>query len=322
MGSHANSVHIKCGNSQRVIDCVAQCLADSGYLPTTKRIRIPALGGTSKNRAINISQASGGWVSLLDSDLLGSLELVAAISKSLDVPALCALVSGSDMWAYLLYEKGALIDEFTSSGEALFPSSPANRRQANLSPQKVARMQELLQLFTPEIQQRQREIVEEEQNKRGPPPKYAFDPDKQDVAEAQKEWQREAKEWSARSEEAMKRALERMYTEIPLLREMRELRGADVPVEDAAKDDQPRDYSKHVERLSRFKPASFGDERHLEILQIQAGFAEETLEEFFRAMEIPAHYAYLAYQYLEETHDEELATFGIAWAAHLKFKRK
>ena len=118
MGSFANSMHIKCDDANKVVAAISDALSREGYEATDEEPSEDGmmLGMPSQLRAMHVAEAHGGWVAVLDSDLMGAFSLASDLSKHLETHALLVMVNDSDSWMYQLYSDGSPVDEFDSSG--------------------------------------------------------------------------------------------------------------------------------------------------------------------------------------------------------------
>src|SRR5262245_8671974 len=113
MGSFASSLHVKANDAGRVADTLAELFTKSGWRPTQK---IPDLDATwgieSSLRAVQISAPRQGWVSILDTDLMGAHSIAPQLATALTTHAIFFFVNDSDGWSYLLADSKGTVSEF------------------------------------------------------------------------------------------------------------------------------------------------------------------------------------------------------------------
>src|SRR5262245_47771646 len=115
MGSFATSLHVKSNDADRVASTLSDILAEGGWTRTQQAPDLEAdWPGPSALRAMQISAARDGWVSILDSDLMGSHALVLATAERLSTHAIFVFVNDSDGWSYLLADPQGAVSEFDS----------------------------------------------------------------------------------------------------------------------------------------------------------------------------------------------------------------
>jgi hypothetical protein len=115
MGSYANSLHVKTTDAERVAAGVTDLLAAAGWRPTQKTVD-DRTAWTSQGtlRGVHISAPRDGWVSILDTDLMGAHESVVGLAKELSTHAIFFFVDDSDSWSYLLADIKGQVSEFES----------------------------------------------------------------------------------------------------------------------------------------------------------------------------------------------------------------
>src|SRR4051812_38334773 len=103
MGSFANSLHVKSSDTDRVATTLTELFAAAGWRPTQKILdeRV-GWGGQEALRGVQISAPRDGWVSVLDTDLMGAHTVVPRLAKKLATHAIFIFVDDSDSWSYLL----------------------------------------------------------------------------------------------------------------------------------------------------------------------------------------------------------------------------
>src|SRR4051812_34496118 len=115
MGSFATSLHVKSSAADAVAEALENIFADDGWRPTEKELDADAGWGQSENlRGVHIASPRDGWVSVLDSDLMGGHSLTARLAQRLQTPAIFFFVNDSDSWSYLLADAHGATSEFDS----------------------------------------------------------------------------------------------------------------------------------------------------------------------------------------------------------------
>jgi hypothetical protein len=305
MGSFATSLHVKANDAAAVADALRRLLLDEGYETTEEEPeRGFPMGIPSAVRAIHLSTAREGWVSLLDSEGIGAPDLAAALSGQLQTHAIQFFVNDSDSWHYQLFHAGQAIDEFDScpddedfdeddDGPVLLNMGGginAADAQRVIQERALEWQQQLLQKMPPHLREMQKrwmttgQIVPEEMQ--------------------------EVNNW--------------MRGQMPtMLEQLRELMGAGSK-KAPSQAEPPTSNGRlqgHLEHLRPLLKADVKDARVLEVLNAKATFAEHTLGDFMPLIGITPFYANLSYPYLAEYTSADLARQSIQLAEHLKFKR-
>lgn len=307
MGSFANSLHVRSCDAAAVAEAIRTALLAEGYEPTDEEPDEDAMwGGPSALRAVHVSVAREGWVSVLDSDLMNSMTLTAQLADRLETHTLHFLVNDSDSWHYQLYHAGRKVDAFDSSGDdedfgqdEEEDDDPISMVQAG----DAARLQEDFLAGFQQFQAKMQEIL---------PP---------ELREIQERW----KTGRATPEEIQKYTLWAQM-EMPKLRGgLQELLGGFASVMAARKQqaNSANDgrFQSHLDHLRPLLKDDIGDDQVLQVLGTKAVFAEETLGDFLPLLGITRYYAYLSYRYLEECTEQDLAANSIQLSEHLRFKR-
>ncbi len=160
MGSFANSLHVKCEDAAAVTEIVRNSLFAEGYEPTDEELDEEARWGFSPTlRAIHLSAARDGWVSLLDNDMTHSVILAETLSRQLETHALQVWVNDSDFWHYQLYFAGSPIDEFGSPGSEASDEGEDISDMEGLFGGGLADVQRAIQDRAEELGQRLRQML-------------------------------------------------------------------------------------------------------------------------------------------------------------------
>lgn len=306
MGSFANSLHVRSSDAAAVAEAIRAALLAEGYEPTDEEPDEDAMwGGPSALRAVHVSAARDGWVSVLDSDLMNSMSLTAELSDRLETHTLHFLVNDSDSWHYQLYHAGRKVDAFDSSGdEDEFGDDEDSDEPIGTVPAgDAARMQQDFIVGFQQFQAKMQEML---------PP---------DLRDIQERW----KTGRATPEEIQKYTCW-AQTEMPKLRGgLQELLGGFASVLAARKQQansaNEDKFQAHVDHLRPLLKDGIGDDPVLRVLGTKAVFAEETLGDFLLLLGIARYYAYLSYRYLGECTEHDLVSNSIQLSEHLRFKK-
>jgi hypothetical protein len=304
MGSFATSVHVKTNDAAAVADALRQLLSAEGYEATEEEPeRGWPMSYPSPIRGIHVSVAREGWVSLLDSEGIGSQTLPASLSDQLQTHAIQFFVNDSDSWHYQLFHTGQVIDEFDSvPDEDDFEDDDESDDTPNLSAGiNAADAQRIIQ---ERVQQLQQQLL-------------------QNMPAHLRELQQKWRTTGQITREEMQEYNEWTRTQMPnLMEQIQELRN--FKANQLASQAPPVNSSRlkqHLEHLRPILKENVKDSRLLEIMSKRETFAEHALGEFLPLVGIASYYANLSYQYLEETDTDELARNSIHLAEHLRFKR-
>jgi hypothetical protein len=309
MGSFANSLHVHSGDASAVAEAIRATLLAEGYEGTDEAPDEEAMWGISSDlRAVHVSAAKDGWVSVLDSDLVNSLGLVAELSRRLGTHALHVFVNDSDSWQYQLYHVGRQVDTFDSSGEEDFDEDDDGGDESDDLSDRVAatefgQLQENLLEGYAQFQAKWEEIL---------PPEMRALQERWKTGRATPEEIQEYTRWA--------------QAEMPRL--MGGLQGVlgDLSSVLAARRRQPKPGSPdrsqpHIDRLRPLLKEGVSDDQLRRVFGTKQVFAEHTLGEFLPLLGIASCYANLSYRYLEEYTEKDLARKSIQMAEHLKFKK-
>lgn len=120
MGSFAYNWHVRAESTAAVVAALAEIFDELGYEPATWRNSdksVRSLEMSNERRALRIAEIRQGWVSVLDSNMVGAPDIARRLSQRLSTYAICVAVNDSDSWHYDLFHLGASIDEFSSVPE-------------------------------------------------------------------------------------------------------------------------------------------------------------------------------------------------------------
>jgi hypothetical protein len=316
MGSFANSLHVKCDDAERVKAAIESLLADKGWSATDELPDEPdaRFGVTPTRRALFVSAPLGGWVSILDSDLMGESQLAADLARQLDTYALLVMVNDSDSWYYTLHRGARQLDEFESEmGDDDFDESPGDLEGLTASLNSLQKM-----MSDGSLMQRMAEVQQQIEAKM--PPEMQDIRARAQIGKATSEELMQFQDWFSRSNPLINEQIEQLVgTVLPggALGRLKQQLQPKPGKRKAAKADKAT-----RERLERLRPLlakDADDEEVEEVFAVQATFAEETLADFLPLVGIPGYYAYLSYGYLEESTPAELAQHSIRFVHHLKY---
>lgn len=309
MGSFVYNFHVKCNDAGRVAGAVTgELLAEGNECADEMPVELEASDGDAKIRGLHISDALGGWVSVLDSNPSRMADLAKAVSKRLETYVIVFVVSDSDSWGYELHYLGVKLDEFNSQsngGAGLFEAEGVDlgRLSASDFPD--------LQQYQSEIRKRIEYLWENEA-----PPEVKMVQSKMFQGDVTKGELDVYVKWM---ESLAQRVADYIKSILP-----------DETLERVAEDVKKR--SMQIDRagnyrcnLSKIRPVilpGIGDERILEVLRSDAVFAEGALSEFMELLGIHPVLANLSYWYLEEFSQTELDEIGVRFARHVRFRRK
>ena len=306
MGSFANSLHVRSSDAAAVAEAIRTVLLAEGYEPTDEEPGEDALwGGPSALRAVHVSAARDGWVSVLDSDLMNSITLTAQLSGRLETHSLHFLVNDSDSWHYQLYHAGRQVDAFDSSGdeEEFDEDEDSDEPSGMVQAGDAACLQQDLITGFQQFQAKMQEIL---------PP---------ELREIQERWRT-----GRATPEEIQKYTRWAQTEMPRLRGgLQELLGGFTSALAARKQQEKSanesQLQPHVDHLRPLLKNGIGDEHVRKVLGTQAVFAEQTLADFLPLLGIARYYAYLSYRYSQECTEQELASKSIQLSEHLRFKK-
>lgn len=307
MGSFATSLHVKANDAAAVAEALRRLLLAEGYEATEEEPERGLWAGTpSPIRAIHVSSAHEGWVSLLDNEAMSSLNLPAVLSDRLQTHAINFFVNDSDSWHYQLFLAGQKVDEFDS-----VPDDEEDFDEDDEEPDNVAELGASMNVADAQRMIQERALQWQQQLLQQMPPH---------LRELQQKWRTTGRI----APEEMQEYNEWMRSKMPnILDQVKELRGM-ISSQRASQAAQRIDSSRlqgHLELLRPLLQGNVKDSRVLGILSEKDTFAENTLDKFLALLGIASYYAYLNYAYLEESTTEDLSRKSIHLVEHLRFKR-
>jgi hypothetical protein len=315
MGSFATSLHVKANDSNRVAATLREILAEGGWQTTEK---IPDAGagfaGPPTLRGLHVSAPRNGWVSILDTDLLGAHELVSSLAQRLATHAIFVFVNDSDSWSYRLADAQGGVSEFDSAeqdqdveGEYddLVQAGPAIAQLQTLM-QDGSILQKMQDIQTQMSAAAPPHIREAEARMKGGTGTAA------DIRVYQAWAMQEMPKYTTQMKSILGGALD------PFRAAQKQSAGKKPkrqPTKAARAAQQKR-----LEPLRPILAAGVTDEQVQAVFETKAVFAEEVLAEFLPLIGIGSYYATLSYRYLEEAGDDELAAENIRFIHHFRFE--
>ncbi|HMC12096.1 MAG TPA: hypothetical protein VKH44_12435 [Pirellulaceae bacterium] len=309
MGSFASSLHVKSSDADRVASTLAEILTAGGWRTTQKMPDQDVQRGISSTlRGLQISAPREGWVSLLDTDLMGANSLVPPLAEALGTHAIFFFVNDSDSWSYLLADPAGAVSEFDAAESAdeedegdLVEAGPA-----------IAQLQALMQDGS--IQEKIQQIHSQMSAAAPPAIRDAEMRIKSGQGTAADMQQYQA--WAAQE-------MPKYMADVKSL-----LGGLFNPPRVAARKKPKRKPTKaeraaQQRRLNPLRPllaAGVSDDAVEAVLRKQVTFAEEALAEFLPLLGIADFYANLSYRYLDEARPDELTAHNIRFSHHLRFE--
>ena len=315
MGSFANSLHVKTEDAERVAASLTELLAEAGWRPTQKTVDARTAGVEDSLRGVQISAPRDGWVSILDTDLMGAHAVVPRLAKKLATHAIFFFVDDSDSWSYLLADPKGKVSEFESDEGAEEDVDDDGGKIAEATA-GIAQLQALMRdsSMLQKFKDMQAQML-------------ASAP--ADVREA------EARIESGQgTQEDMQRYQSWAMQELPkhqlqfrsMISGLFNLPG--VAAKTSAKKKSGRKPTKaqraaEKKRLDSLRPLfapGITDQQVQDVLDKRDLFAENVLGEFLPLLGIADYYANLNYRYLGGARDEELAAHTIRFIHHLRFE--
>jgi hypothetical protein len=316
MGSFANSLHVKTSDTERVATNLTELFAEAGWQPTQKKLELhETWGGEGPVRGVQISAPREGWVSILDTDLMGVHAAVPRLAKKLGTHAIFFLVDDSDAWSYLLADPKGVVSEFESGVGAgdeedyddseMVESGAAIAQLQNLMRdgsmlQKFQDMQaQMLAAAPPEVREAEVRI------KHG-----------QGTTADMQVYQAWTMKEMPKHQAQLRSAISGLFN---LPRIVPETRAR----QKAGRKQTKAERAVEKKRLDSLRPlfgAGASDEQVQEVLNKQATFAEDVLAEFLLLLDISEFYANLSYRYLRGAKDSELAAHNIQFVHDLRFE--
>lgn len=308
MGSFANSLHVRSDDAESVADEIRQIMENRGFQPAENTSMPDGKDLDPSIRALHVSEACGGWVGVLDSDLMGLLTLAQELSSRLQTHALCVMVNDSDSWHYELFHKGREVDGFDSPGASPLldlnelpddmlemPDAGELAEAMEAVMETMPALADLLQsLLPPEM----REIHQKITDGTATP----------EQAEEFSRWSQELAEGAAFDfGNATKKSDEN-----------------DLPVAASDSNGNGRAASKqelegHLHHLRPLLASGVSPDQVKEVLAEKVTFAEEPMADFLELLGVSRFFAQLSYQYLAEFSTDDIQGKGIAFQAPLVF---
>jgi hypothetical protein len=316
MGSFANSLHVKTGDAERVAASLIELSAEAGWRPTQKTLDLrDTWGGEGTVRGVQIAAPREGWVSILDTDLMGVHAAVPRLAKKLATHAIFFLVDDSDAWSYLLADPNGVVSEF-ESGQGAGGDDDYDGGDLVETSAAIAQLQELMRggSMMHKFQEMQAQMLA------AAPP--------------------EVREAEARIKRGQGSPADMQLYQAWVMKEMpkhqAQLRSAisglfnlpRIAPETRAKQKSGRKQTKaeraaEKKRLESLRPLfaeGVSDEQVQEVLDKRTTFAEDVLAEFLPLLGIADFYANLSYRYLRGVKDGELAAHNIRFVHDLRFE--
>jgi len=316
MGSFANSLHVKTSDAERVAATLTEVFAEAGWRPTQKKLELhDTWGGDGPVRGVQISAPREGWVSILDTDLMGVHAAVPTLAKKLATHAIFFLVDDSDAWSYLLADPKGVVSEF-ESGEGAGDDEDFDSGNLVETTAAIAKLQELTRdgSMLQKFQEMQAQMLAT-----APP----------EVREAEARIKR-------RQGSVADMQIYQAWVMMEMPKHQAQLRSAisgvfnlpRIAPETRAKQKPRRKQTKaeraaQKQRLDSLRPlfaAGVTDEQVQEVLDKRATFAEDVLAELLPLLGIADFYANLNYRYLRGVKDSELAAHNIRFVHDLRFE--
>lgn len=343
MGSWATSIHVRTDDTDAVIEAARAYLLTEHRPSERAPEPAPAYMPSGPLRAIRVAEARDGWVSVLDSELMGAAVLSMELAARLGCHSLVVSVSDSDSWDYQLCLGEELIDAFDSgiddaSAEAIF-----DEMQADLEDAGVEGMEGLATLFgAGDAVGMQRMLADtarvlDERLLAAMPPQLREIRSRMEGGETvtPEEMQR----YMSWAQEEMRRMMGDPHD---LLQQLMGGAAGDAPADTEAlswADEEGWDeefeegegpaetphsdeeLADHAEQLRPLLAPGVTADDVVAALRTQSVFAEDDLRRFLPLLGIAPIWADLSYRYIEEFSPQELAEHGVRVAAHLTFER-
>ena len=317
MGSFANSLHVRSNDAGRVAAAVRDILGAEGWSPTDEPLDEDTmqLGLPSSRRGVQISAPVGGWVSLLDSDMLGGSLLAEALADQLDTDALYFLVNDSDSWCYTHCRGGKQLDEFDSSGEGGLPEEVSEEQVAEFAES----IESLHAMMADGSLQERLQAIQRDLAANTPPEIQAIEARMQ-TGQATQDDIRRHQEWFAA---ALPQLRDELGQQLGGILKMATSAAPKPKADKPNKKESAKANKAAKKRLDHLRPllaSGVSDDDVHAVLDRQAVFAEQTLADFLPLVNIPAYYANRSYGYLLESTPAELATHSIRFVHDLRFE--
>jgi hypothetical protein len=317
MGSFATSLHVRSSDADRVATTLSDILVEGGWRPTqSSPSRESEWPGPGPLRALQISAARDGWVSILDSDLMGSHTLAPTIARKLVTHAIFVFVNDSDGWSYLVADSKGTVSEFDSEDNADGDEDDFGDGDLVETGAAMAQIQALMRDGS--IMQRMQDV--QSRMAADAPPEIRDALQRIRTGQGSTADMQQYQAWAAR--------------EMPkYMAEMKSLLGGIFNLPHVSPESKSRQKSRRKatkaeqaarrKRLDPLRPLfapGVNDEQVHEVLGKRTTFAEDVLAEFLPLLGIADFYANLNYRYLNESTTGELASHNIRFVQHLRFE--
>lgn len=307
MGSFANSILVACDDVTAVADTVRTTLLQDGWSNSEFEpdARDPMV--TTPYRTVQVVGQATDWVGILDSDLVESSNLAAALSASLNCPVFQFMVNDSDTWHYQLFHQGTQVDQF-HGGPAVESYSQFS---ANAASDEEAEDGYITGQFGQTLEDFQQQTQQLMENAPG------------DIRQIQ---QRMLEGENVSSQEAQDYANWISEQLQPMVQQLEKMCEGKAPGSMAGSLDSPpanglQTVDKHLKNLRPLIPQSVNDQQILQSLTASRVFAEECLADFLKLLRIEPTFAHLSFSYLDEFDDQWLNGHGLRREARLRFER-
>ncbi len=317
MGSFATSMHVHHDDHRQVAAAVQELLLEAGFISTERLPGPDEWGLPGMTRGILVSEAQDRWVSLLDSDLMGIDSVASALSEHFDTHAMTVSVNDSASWQMMLFEGGEFIDAFdTFTDEELyaqFGDEVGGELQALIESGDEDAAGEKLQDLLGEMQQRMESALPEDIRQIH---------ERLEAGEATEEEERRFQQWTQNNmEDTMDNVMGVLTEMMPGLAASARGEQPDIgePTERPPVDIDEEELAEHIKHLGPLLAPGVGEDELAEVLTTRSAFAEDDLEGFLTLLGISPGWAYLAYPYIFEFDDEELAEVGVYISTSLGF---
>jgi hypothetical protein len=311
MGSFANSLHVKSDSAERVVAEIEKILGPAGWQATEK---FPARGfGTGapgEIRGLRISAPSGGWVSVLDSDLASAEGLTRSLAEQLSTHAIFCFVNDSDSWSYLLVDPDGATSQFDSEVDEEWGDE-------DLDEDELGAKLGVLESLTRDGSMQQRMTDLTRQMMAEAPPDIQALYAKMQAGQVTAADMQKYQAWAMQQMPKLLSQLDPRWG--ALLGGARPAASPKARARKKSKAEQAAD----KERLDHLRPllaAGVTDKQVLAVMERKDVFAENVLGEFLPLIGISRSYADLGYPYVAETSPAALAAQNVSFAHHLRFE--
>jgi hypothetical protein len=321
MGSYANSLHVKTTDAERVAAGVTDLLTAAGWQRSNKTVDDrTAWTSQGTRRGVHISAPRDGWVSVLDTDLLGAHESVAGLAKQLSTHAIFFFVDDSDSWSYLLVDPTGQVSEFESDQGADddkdFDSSDFDDGDLVQASGAIAQLQALMRDGS--VLQKFQEV--QQQVLAGAPPEI------RELEARLKRGQGTVADMQRYKAWALQEMPKHTAQFRSLLGEVLNVARVGPSAKSKGKSSRKRTKAQRAaskQRIDRLRPLlapGITDKQVEDSLDKRDVFAENVLADFLPLLGISDFYANLSYRYLSGVNENELAAHNIHFIRHLAFE--